>query len=73
MNVYLTLPHYRPVLLGTAETDTEAARALGLNVDLFIHPGGKKEWAICLGTGEDSSLLGDWKPIWANTEPALAG
>lgn len=70
MNIYITAPHRRPFLFGTTEADIEAAKALGLNVDLLIHPGGKTEWAICLGRHDDPARLPDWKPVWAEPQTA---
>lgn len=75
MNIYITSKHQRPFLYGTTDTEVEAARALGFEVDQFIHPGGRKEWAICLHKYDDPCLLKDWQPVWrstADTEGPLA-
>jgi hypothetical protein len=63
MNVYVTRVHQRPLLSGVTESDTHDARMLGFEVDLFLHPGGVKEWAICLNIKDNPSKLLGWKPI----------
>lgn len=63
MNIYITSKHRRPFLYGTTNTDIEVARALGFEIELFIHPGGRKEWAVNLRRHDDPFLLEDWQPV----------
>ncbi len=62
MNVYVTREHQRPLLFGITESDTQDARMLGFEVDLFLHAGGAKEWAICLNKKDNPSRLLGWRP-----------
>jgi hypothetical protein len=63
MNAYMTRVHQRPLIYGIAETNADAARMLGFEVDLFLHAGGVKEWAICLNKNDNPSKLLGWRPI----------
>jgi hypothetical protein len=63
VNVYVTRVHQRPLLFGVTESDTQDARMLGFEVDLYLHPGGAKEWAICLNKNDNPSKLAGWRPI----------
>lgn len=62
MNVYVTRLHRHPLLRGTTDADKRLATASGFEVDLFIHPGGLQEWAICLREDDDPSRLLGWAP-----------
>jgi hypothetical protein len=62
MNVYRTRLHRRPLLQGTTDADHQAAGTLGFDVDMFLHPGGMLEWAVCLRQNDDPSLLPGWLP-----------
>jgi hypothetical protein len=59
MNIYVMYRHQRPSLLGTTGVDVKYARSLGFDVDLILHPGGAREWAVCLGQGDDLSQVLD--------------
>ena len=62
MNVYVTRLHRHPLLKGTTDADKSLAAASGFEVDLLIHPGGIKEWAVCLRAGDDPTALQGWAP-----------
>lgn len=62
MNVYRTQRHRRPLLIGTIDADPPPAVLVDFELDLFLHPGGLKEWAIALRTGDDPSRLPGWRP-----------
>ena len=77
MNIYVISKHRRPFLYGTTNTEIETARAMGFEVDLFRHPGGQSEWAICLRRHDDPCVLTDWQPVWmdvvtTNVEPSIS-
>jgi hypothetical protein len=63
MNVYITRLHRHPLLKGTTDADERLAAASGFEVDLLIHPGGIKEWAVCLRAGDDPTSLQGWAPF----------
>jgi hypothetical protein len=62
MNVYRTRLHRRPLLQGTTEADRKSAGRLGFDVDVFLHPGGMQEWAVCLRQSDDPTQLPGWHP-----------
>jgi len=64
MNIYIPLRHGRPILCGRADADPETAKKRGFDVDLFLHPGGAREWAICLRVTDDPSKLEGWHPYY---------
>jgi hypothetical protein len=63
MNVYVTSRHRAPTLCGTTQADHTTARSAGFEVDLFLHPGGAKEWAICLRADDNPARLPGWRPV----------
>lgn len=64
MNIYIELRHHRPILYGRTDADVETAKQSGFEVALFLHPGGAKEWAICLRSYDDPSRLQGWRAFY---------
>jgi hypothetical protein len=65
MNVYVMRVHQRPIVAGTTEADATVASAGGFDVDLLLHPGGAREWAVCLRRDDDPTTLPGWQASMA--------
>ena len=68
MNVYRTRLHRRPRLVGTIDAEPTSPGLINFELDLFLHPGGIKEWALALRDGDDPSQLPGWRAAPAEPE-----